>query len=163
MAKLDICTEPAYDLLPRIHDLFPEDELPPCLGGSAFHIEEKMLSKYQAYGATRSKILAQNRAVLEAETAVVAAGDQLFLEVYVKVAGSKLRYSVSVDKHDVDFRVFRGVDDVVPKKRVEAKVVESESGEIVCDKPGNFIVNFDNSYSKYRSKQVNFKIQVVEP
>ena len=161
MNKVSISTDSVHHLMPTLLELLPEDELPPCLGGTNYKLEDEMLNKFKAFADRRRATLAEMDALVAAKEATIRAGSKLTLEVRLKAVGTKIKYSISVDKHDVDFRIFTPSKEIVPKKRISSDV--AESGEAECDKAGAmYVIVIDNSHSKYRSKQVKYDIQLID-
>jgi len=84
------------------------------------------------------------------------------LEVDVKVPGSSIRWEFYSEEGDIAFSVYqrcKGVKiPVVPKDRVDSHIA-AEEGEIRVD-PGQYVVEFDNSYSYLRSKTIWYAVWV---
>jgi len=93
---------------------------------------------------------------------VVSYGAREKLEVDVKVPGSSIRWEFYSEEGDIAFSVYqrcKGVKiPVVPKDRVDSHIA-AEEGEIRVD-PGQYVVEFDNSYSYLRSKTIWYAVWV---
>jgi len=51
---------------------------------------------------------------------------------------------------------------VIPKQRIDTSIYPEE-GLYKCDKPGIYIIEFDNSYSWFYQKDVYYKTQIISP
>jgi len=87
------------------------------------------------------------------------------LEFQVNDPGSALRWEFCCKEGDIDFAVYESKDNakipVVPKDRVECHITP-EVGQISID-PGQYIVEFDNSFSYLRSKVIHYVISIDSP
>ncbi|XP_064461184.1 SEC14-like protein 2 [Ornithodoros turicata] len=92
-------------------------------------------------------------------------------EVPVEVAntGDTLCWEFETEQHDIAFSIVRrsALDDqeeeeeeVHPWERLDAHI-RMQEGSIICDKPGTYVLKFDNMYSSYRSKKLGYVIHVV--
>ncbi|XP_046633880.1 SEC14-like protein 2 isoform X4 [Daphnia pulicaria] len=90
------------------------------------------------------------------------------LEFKITQANSMLRWEFMTEEGDISFRLYyvksKGGKkfDVVNMERVESHLM-MEEGEIVCTQPVLYIVEFDNSYSYLRSKNIWYRITVDLP
>ncbi|XP_046460752.1 SEC14-like protein 2 isoform X2 [Daphnia pulex] len=86
------------------------------------------------------------------------------LEFQVKKAGSILKWDFHLEEGDIAFAVYRmeGSEfiSIVPPNRVDCDM-STEEGEIRCDEPGVYIVEFDNN-ANTRSKKIWYAISVVD-
>jgi hypothetical protein len=96
------------------------------------------------------------------------------LEFQVETPGSILSWNFWTDDNDIAFGVYRrttssglrqkkeDMEEVVATCRVNSHLVP-ESGTVVCDLPGTYVVCFDNTYSWVTAKKVFYLIQVLTP
>lgn len=87
------------------------------------------------------------------------------LELQVDDPGSSLRWQFYSEEGDIGFGIFKrdggAKSVVVPKDRVDCHMAPEE-GEIDTE-PGRYVVEFDNSYSYLRSKNIWYSITVDRP
>jgi len=92
----------------------------------------------------------------------VSYGGKEKLNFEVKVPGSSLQWQFYSEGGDIAFAVYQKVNGVktviVPKDRVDSHIA-AEEGEIRVD-PGQYIVEFDNSFSYLRSKTIWYHISI---
>ncbi|XP_046633872.1 SEC14-like protein 2 isoform X2 [Daphnia pulicaria] len=85
------------------------------------------------------------------------------LEFPVKQAGALLKWDFHLEEGDIAFTVYRmeGCEfiSIVPPNRVDCDM-STEEGEIRCDEPGVYIVEFDNN-GNTRSKKIWYAISVT--
>ncbi|GFQ76054.1 SEC14-like protein 2 [Trichonephila clavata] len=89
------------------------------------------------------------------------------VELTVTDVGSTLHWEFQTENYDIGFSVwFRpegGIaEELVPLQRVNCHLVP-EDGMLVCDKPGKYILKFDNSFSWCRRKHILYQVQVTPP
>ncbi|CAL1545478.1 unnamed protein product [Lymnaea stagnalis] len=100
------------------------------------------------------------------ETATVARGDKLAIDVVVAKPGSVLRWEFKTDGYDIGFGIFRNEGTqqapVVPVERVNSHMVP-EDGSYPCDVAGTYTVTFDNSFSWARDKAIQYVLEVIQP
>ncbi|CAL1296152.1 unnamed protein product [Larinioides sclopetarius] len=95
-----------------------------------------------------------------------------FNEVTVEIeeAGSIIEWEFETKTRDIGFGLFyKDIDgeeekmtELVELQRLETEDF-SEVGMYKCDKKGEYVILFDNSYSWIRSKEVFYRINVVKP
>lgn len=89
----------------------------------------------------------------------VGKGESSTLEFEVKEKHSMLRWTFRTDDYDIGFKVNHKSKEVVSYSRVDSHLIPVE-GEIRCQETGIYVITFDNSYSKMRSKNVYHSIEV---
>merc|ERR1712136_731010 len=76
---------------------------------------------------------------------------------------SNLKWQFFSEGGDIGFRVFfKSEEDKVelfPKERIECHLI-MEEGSVPCERPGTYMVEFDNSYSYFRSKKIWYDITI---
>ncbi|KAI9561416.1 hypothetical protein GHT06_012373 [Daphnia sinensis] len=93
----------------------------------------------------------------------VSNGSKEHLEFQVTQTGANLKWDFHSEEGDVAFAIYRKENNgqmiaVVPNERVDCHV-SPEEGEICCDCTGVYIVEFDNSFSYFRSKKIWYSFQ----
>ncbi|CAL1291867.1 unnamed protein product [Larinioides sclopetarius] len=95
-----------------------------------------------------------------------------FNEVTIEVeeAGSIIEWEFETKTRDIGFGLFYKDIEGEEEKMIELVELQrletddfSEVGVYKCDKSGEYIILFDNSYSWIRSKEVYYRIHVVKP
>lgn len=94
------------------------------------------------------------------------------LPVSVKRSGEKLSWSFQTAAGDLAFGVryeppCRG-DNAIGEYLIDTQRVPScsllpERGRLVCDKPGTYVLEFDNSYSWLNSKKLAYIVELLAP
>jgi len=96
-------------------------------------------------------------------TVTVPAGQDLKLEYEVLIPNSSLKWTCKTDGYDIGFLVtFQDKTEVIPYQRLDSHKLLVDNS-IVCEKPGNYTLTFDNTYSKLRAKTLHYFITVVSP
>ncbi|GBN48111.1 SEC14-like protein 2 [Araneus ventricosus] len=85
----------------------------------------------------------------------------------VKEANSFLEWEFETKSKDIGFGVyFKETDskiiEVIPKQRIDT-YYGPETGVYKCEKPGTYIVAFDNSYSWIYQKEIYYRMRVIGP
>jgi len=85
--------------------------------------------------------------------------------VEVSKPGATISWRFCTRGYDVGFAVFRelaggGREELVLRERVYCHLVV-EAGKLLCDVPAVYILEFDNSYSYFHSKEVHLDVAVV--
>ncbi|XP_064458264.1 SEC14-like protein 2 isoform X2 [Ornithodoros turicata] len=114
---------------------------------------------------------AEARALREKDSTWVTIDRRALHEVPIEVpkSGHTLWWEFETEHHDIAFSVVRRPgteaqdEEVVhPCERVEAHF-QAQGGCIVCDKPGTYVLKFDNTFSSYRSKKLGYVVRVEPP
>ena len=97
----------------------------------------------------------------------VKAGKKFTLEAQCPKANMELSWVFITENHDIAFAVYHHgengeLDEVVPGERVQAHHGNIE-GTVVCEKPGVYVLEWDNSFSWTRGKNLRYKFELVEP
>ncbi|XP_046461159.1 SEC14-like protein 4 [Daphnia pulex] len=97
------------------------------------------------------------------KTFTISRGSKEQLEIQIKQAGAILKWDFYTEEGDLAFAVYRKKGNelipIVSHDRIDCDV-SPEEGEIRCDYSGVYVVEFDNSYSYFRSKKIWFSITV---
>nr|XP_022916105.1 SEC14-like protein 2 [Onthophagus taurus] len=99
--------------------------------------------------------------------ATIKRGKKLPLHYMIIDEGCTLHYRFHTEGHDIRFGITY-VDEnekehtVVKNERATSSMVDV-TGTIPCQAPATYTVTFDNSYSMFRNKVVNYSIYVSEP
>ncbi|XP_071039298.1 retinal-binding protein-like [Parasteatoda tepidariorum] len=93
------------------------------------------------------------------------------IELNCKEANSVIEWEFETKTRDIGFGLFfkeleaedkEKIIEIVSLQRLDAENF-SETGMLKCDKPGTYILLFDNSYSWIRSKEIYYKATVRSP
>ncbi|EFX85553.1 hypothetical protein DAPPUDRAFT_222572 [Daphnia pulex] len=142
------------------------DQLPVCYGGTMTDPDGNLncVTKVGMGGEVpRSYYLDAKPDPTNKKTFTVSRGSKEQLEIQIKQAGAILKWDFYTEEGDLAFAVYRKKDDelipIVSHDRIDCDV-SPEEGEIRCDYTGVYVVEFDNSYSYFRSKKIWFSITV---
>ncbi|XP_078362571.1 SEC14-like protein 2 [Oculina patagonica] len=98
----------------------------------------------------------------------VKRGTALKLNFEVDSPGSVLSWQYRSLDHDIGFGVFfiekdkrssKVLEEMIPTERRNCHMVPEE-GSILCEKPGIYILRFDNSYSWTRNKKIFYNVEI---
>lgn len=98
----------------------------------------------------------------------VKRGTALRLSYEVEAPGSILSWQYWSLDHDIGFGVYfseketknsRDVEEMIPSERRNCHMIPEE-GSILCEKPGIYILRFDNSYSWTRNKKIFYNVEI---
>lgn len=92
-------------------------------------------------------------------TKVISKELALPLSVY---SGSVIAWSFQTQQHDIGFSVVFDGQDVVAYQRFNSHE-KPIRGQFTVPKNGSISLNWDNSYSKWRSKSISFVVRIVDP
>lgn len=98
---------------------------------------------------------------------LIPAGKRKMIEITIDEAKSFLRWEFVTEDGDINFQLVYMRENgeemlILPRDRYESHQL-LEKGEIVCIYCGRYIMEFDNSYSYFRSKKLWYNIDVVKP
>ncbi|KAF8790822.1 SEC14-like protein 2 [Argiope bruennichi] len=98
----------------------------------------------------------------------VSRKSKMAIELTVVEAGSVIEWEFETENKDIGFALFfkesacnktEGTE-LIPKQRIDTNF-QSETGMFLCEKPGVYILIFDNSYSWIYQKEIYVKVEVV--
>ncbi|XP_006797782.1 SEC14-like protein 2 isoform X2 [Neolamprologus brichardi] len=95
------------------------------------------------------------------------------LDVEILFPGCVLRWQFASDGGDIGFGVFlkakKGewkkaaeMEEIVPSQRYNAHLVP-EDGSLTCERPGVYVLRFDNTYSIFQAKRISYSVEVLLP
>ena len=119
------------------------DQLPIKFGGSNKYRLE-WISKLPRDDSTQTRI-------------TVGPGGVQHLEFSTKTPNSILTWNFKTHAHDIGYCIKRNSQIIHPHERVD-----SAKSSLVCEEAGLYIFVLDNSFSRYRSKIVDYDIQIIE-
>ncbi|GFY76071.1 SEC14-like protein 2, partial [Trichonephila inaurata madagascariensis] len=102
---------------------------------------------------------------------VVNRRSKVNIKLEVNQPGSNIEWDFDIKNRDIAFSLYyenpeeskcEEGEEVVPKQRVDT-IVQSESGVVKCEKPGTYILQFDNSFSWLHNKIIYYFADVVTP
>ncbi|KAF8790860.1 SEC14-like protein 2 isoform X2 [Argiope bruennichi] len=87
------------------------------------------------------------------------------VDIPVPEANSKVEWEFETSTQDIAVAFYfrkdgEGLEELNPPERVACHLVP-ESGTFLCEKPGTYVLKFDNSYSWLSTKKVFYKIKVT--
>ncbi|EFX85375.1 hypothetical protein DAPPUDRAFT_314193 [Daphnia pulex] len=96
----------------------------------------------------------------------IGSGSKKNLEFEIGATNSVLRWEFMTEGGDIGFRIYhvagskQDIVEVVPVSRIESHLV-MEEGEIICDYIGKYVVEFENSFSFFKSKKVYYNVELA--
>ncbi|KAG8180409.1 hypothetical protein JTE90_022758 [Oedothorax gibbosus] len=89
------------------------------------------------------------------------------IDLHIDEPGSLIEWDFETRSRDIGFGLFRKeseeeLTELVPLQRLETSDF-FETGMYKCDKAGDYVALFDNSYSWVRSKEIFYRIRIVKP
>jgi len=141
---------------PALLESIPNTILPVHLGGTNANID-----KSYADVPEEAKV-EEEEEELGFLQVTVPAGGTLNVDFRVDEGNSIISYAFKTEKYDLAFAVNCDGKAYIEKCRVDSHLTVQE-GVIQCDTPGDYIFTFDNSYSRLRTKALEYRIQVKTP
>ncbi|XP_034072576.1 SEC14-like lipid binding 8 [Gymnodraco acuticeps] len=103
----------------------------------------------------------------------VSRGSSQQLDYEILFPGCVLRWQFASEGADIGFGVFvkakKGekkkaaqMEEVVLSQRYNAHLVP-EDGSLTCERPGVYVLRFDNTYSMFQAKRISFTVEVLLP
>ncbi|XP_029366518.1 SEC14-like lipid binding 8 isoform X2 [Echeneis naucrates] len=103
----------------------------------------------------------------------VSRGSSQQMDYDILFPGCVLRWQFASENADIGFGVFlkakKGewkkaaqMQEVVPSQRYNAHLVP-EDGSLTCERPGVYVLRFDNTYSIFQAKRISFTVEVLLP
>ncbi|XP_059192971.1 SEC14-like protein 2 [Centropristis striata] len=103
----------------------------------------------------------------------VSRGSTQQLDYEILFPGCVLRWQFASESADIGFGVFmkakKGewkkagqMEEVVPTQRYNSHLVP-EDGSLTCERPGVYVLRFDNTYSIFQAKRISFSVEVLLP
>ncbi|XP_035214971.1 SEC14-like protein 2 isoform X2 [Stegodyphus dumicola] len=100
----------------------------------------------------------------------VARLSKVCIELNVEEAGSLIEWEFETENRDIGFVLLRkesNSNDCTPKELIPEQRIDThmatEAGMYQCDRPGTYILVFDNTYSWFHSKEIYCKATVASP
>lgn len=174
--KFSIYSDDSY--IKDVLKLIDADTLPAFLGGNRtdpdgnpmcpsfiYHGGESVPEKYFIHRSKRtlSKLPGVQRVTLSR-----AAFHEVNLDV--KESGSYLEWEFETKSRDIGFGLFfneviddeEKITEMVPIQRIDTEEYP-ETGTLKCEKPGTYVIVFDNTYSWIRAKEIYYRAKIVSP
>ncbi|XP_046633881.1 SEC14-like protein 2 [Daphnia pulicaria] len=146
-----------------LEDIDPE-ELPACYGGTKTDPDgnPNCVTMVNMGGEVpRSYYLNSKPDTNYKKYLSIANGSKEQLQFQVKDANTLLKWDFQSEEGDIGFAVYRKKSGelipVVPYDRVDCQM-SPEEGEIHCEYAGHYVLEFDNSFSYFRSKKIWYSI-----
>ncbi|KAM7391115.1 hypothetical protein PAMP_021831 [Pampus punctatissimus] len=103
----------------------------------------------------------------------VSRGSSKQLDYEILFPGCVLRWQFASESADIGFGVFlkakmgewkkaAQMEEVVPSQRYNSHLVP-EDGSLTCERPGVYVLRFDNTYSILQAKRISFTVEVLLP
>ena len=154
------------------------DQLPQCYGGTACYPDAFCTDVLGMGGIVPEKYYLKN--ILEnerqSELTLVSVRARSTAQVSIEViqSGSILCWIFKTESYDINFAIyFQPLDEVVTCHTTELKCVWAlqrcdsqvvpDKGDVMCKAPGTYILYWDNTYSWFYNKEVQYICNIVEP
>ncbi|KAK4004691.1 SEC14-like protein 2 [Daphnia magna] len=158
--------------IPALLEEIDADQLPAYYGGTMTDPDgdPKCPSKFNMGGKIPHSYYLCNKPpmakdYMETVNIMAGAGGRKKLKFKVDIAQSVMSWEFMTEGGDIGFRVYskdsKGHEDLFPPCRVDSHLV-MEEGQVICNQPGNYVFEFDNTHSYLRSKKVRYHI-VLQP
>uniref|UniRef100_A0A0P5RU89 Cral/trio domain-containing protein n=1 Tax=Daphnia magna TaxID=35525 RepID=A0A0P5RU89_9CRUS len=164
--KVQIYSHDADQWKAALLEDFDPQELPACFGGTLTDPDgnPNCITMVNMGGEVpKSYYLMSKPDTTNKNCVSVSNGSKEQLEFQVTQTGFILKWDFHSEEGDIAFAIYRKGDGqmipVVPHERVDCHV-SPEEGEICCDNAGVYIVEFDNSFSYFRSKKIWYSISI---
>ncbi|XP_046633790.1 SEC14-like protein 2 isoform X2 [Daphnia pulicaria] len=147
------------------------DQLPAFYGGTMTDPDgdPKCPSKLNMGGKIPSSYYLSNNPPVAKdymETMSIGAGGRKKLKYDVDVVRSNLKWEFMTEGGDIKFGLSikhaKITNDLVALSHVDSHLI-MEEGEIVCEQPGKYVFEFDNTFSYLRSKKLRYHILIEAP
>ncbi|KAI9561273.1 hypothetical protein GHT06_012229 [Daphnia sinensis] len=156
--------------LPALLEEIDADQLPAHYGGTMTDPDgdPKCPSKVNMGGKVPHSYYLCNKPpvakdYMETVNVMAGGGGRKKLKFRVDIPRSVMSWEFMTEGGDIGFRVYskdsKGHNDLIPPCRVDSHLV-MEEGQIICNQPGNYVFEFDNTHSYLRSKKVRYHIAV---
>ncbi|KAI9561274.1 hypothetical protein GHT06_012230 [Daphnia sinensis] len=168
--KIKVYGRDKNEWLPALLEEIDADQLPAYYGGTMTDPDgdPRCLSKHCMGGKVPESYYLSNNAPVPKdymETMNVMAGGKKKLKFKIDDADSTMSWEFMTEGGDVGFRIYRKDskhhEDLIPSSRVDSHLM-MEEGHIKCHQPGNYVFEFDNSFSYLRGKKIHYHV-VVDP
>ena len=154
--KIQICDTNASKWKPILTEAVPRDQLPALFGGP------KLTQLDELLGLDELDLDEDNKGQPGRSCVTVGSGKTSPVELKVPLEGSILSWKFKTEENDISYSVTFGDKVLVKNQRVDCHSRPVE-GSIICPSTGVYTLTFDNSFSRFRSKLVKYKITVESP
>nr|CAH0109445.1 unnamed protein product [Daphnia galeata] len=171
LAKLRIFTHDAKAWKDALLEEIDSDQLPAHYGGTMIDPDGNpfCLTKISMGGVVPKSYYLSTKSPERGDqmkSELVPAGNRKRIEIHVEKTKSLIRWEFVTEDGDVGFQIVYIKGDgeeviILPKTRVNSHQM-MEIGEIACIYSGTYVIEFDNSYSYFRSKKLWYNIDVVK-
>ena len=141
---------------PVLAKAVPPNQLPALLGGP------KLTKWDESLGLSELDLDDENNGQAGKSSVNVPAGKSLSIEIKVLLEGSALSWKFKTEENDISYSVNFGNKVLVQNQRVDCHSRPVE-GSIICASAGVYVLSFDNTFSRFRSKLVKYKVTVESP
>ncbi|KAF0034318.1 hypothetical protein F2P81_014384 [Scophthalmus maximus] len=152
------------------------EELPVIYGGKLTDPDgdPRCRTKIHHVGPVPSSYYVRDHVNVDYEQCMtVSRGSSQQLDFEILFPGCVLRWQFASEGADIGFGVFmkakKGewqkaaqMEEVVASQRYNAHLVP-EDGSLTCERPGVYVLRFDNTYSIFQAKRISFSVEVLLP
>ncbi|CAL8125543.1 unnamed protein product [Orchesella dallaii] len=161
--KVSIFPAQQNQWMPVLMKDIEQDQLPKYFGGTAY----TAIKAYQDQEKSlKIRFLPQTPEHHQFTTININPEEKVLLTFDVNVPNSKIIWDFRTDYYDIEFSVYKENmthEPEVPYDRVSSQML-SIKGEVLCKTPGQYIAEFNNTYSEIRrAKTLRYNFKVIEP
>ncbi|CAL8125551.1 unnamed protein product [Orchesella dallaii] len=161
--KIHICNSNLQKFRTVLLDQIPENQLPRRWGGTGYSGRLPQLNRSFSTSACTTEF------EQKCEEKNISAGDTFELTFEVEAPQALLSWSFKTKNYDIGFTVlhrpFSGGDleetEIIEYKRVNAQKLV-QNGSFICEASGQYILRFDNTYSRLRSKEIMYLVEIAQ-
>jgi hypothetical protein len=144
-----------------------EDQLPKVLGGSCKMHEGECMPKGGKFpDVKRGASTVGDDEDSETFEVTIASQDKHEHEVKIDDDESVLAWQFKTENHNIGFAVFRKVDNNAREAILEHQKYDAHE-EVIENSlpvtPGHYILHWDNTFSRFRKKQLTYSVMVTSP
>ncbi|ODN04859.1 SEC14-like protein 2 [Orchesella cincta] len=160
--KVNIYSAQQSQWMPALMKDIEQDQLPKYFGGTAY----TAIKAYQDQENSIKIRFGPQVPEHKFTTININPEEKVLLTFDVNVPNTKLVWDFRTDYYDIEFSVYKENlqnEPEVPYDRVSSQMLAIK-GEINCKTPGQYIAEFNNTYSEIRrAKTLRYNFKVVEP
>ncbi|CAG7837042.1 unnamed protein product [Allacma fusca] len=156
LAKVQIYGSDSNAWKEALWKIIPADQLPSQYGGA-----NTTCNDYRFHMGLDVDPIVVTLPMKDMQTELVAAGQRFMVDIFISNAGTTLSWNFKTEHYDIGFYVYLddNIKEIVSCPRCDAHI-HVQKGTLVTKEAGKYTLCFDNTYSKFRSKTLNYVTQM---